>query len=120
MNHKIPNHNTDQNRRELFRLTWPIFCESALFSLIGSMDVLMLSRFSDNAVGAVGIANQILFLFRVITNIITAGTGILCAQYIGAGKTTQQKQPLVLGALLVNTIVGLLFSIGILLGTDVI
>ena len=120
MNHKIPNHNTDQNRRELFRLTWPIFCESALFSLIGSMDVLMLSRFSDNAVGAVGIANQILFLFRVITNIITAGTGILCAQYIGAGKTTQQKQPLVLGALLVNTIVGLLFSFGILLGTDVI
>lgn len=67
-----------------------------------------------------GIANQILFLFRVITNIITAGTGILCAQYIGAGKTTQQKQPLVLGALLVNTIVGLLFSFGILLGTDVI
>ena len=120
MNHKIPNHNTDQNRRELFRLTWPIFCESALFSLIGSMDVLMLSRFSDNAVGAVGIANQILFLFRVITNIITAGTGILCAQYIGAGKTTQQNQPLVLGALLVNTIVGLLFSFGILLGTDVI
>ena len=120
MNHKIPNHNTDQNRRELFRLTWPIFCESALFSLIGSMDVLMLSRFSDNAVGAVGIANQILFLFRVITNIITAGTGILCAQYIGAGKTTQQKQPLVLGALLVNTIIGLLFSFGILLGTDVI
>ena len=120
MSHKIPNHNIDQNRRELFRLTWPIFCESALFSLIGSMDVLMLSRFSDNAVGAVGIANQILFLFRVITNIITAGTGILCAQYIGAGKTTQQKQPLVLGALLVNTIVGLLFSFGILLGTDVI
>ena len=110
--------NTEQNRRELFRLTWPIFCESALFSLIGSMDVIMLSRYSDNAVGAVGVANQILFLFRVITNIITAGTGILCAQYIGAGKTTQQKQPLVLGALLVNTIVGLLFSVGILLGTD--
>lgn len=110
----------NQNRKELFRLTWPIFCESALFSLIGSMDVIMLSRYSDNAVGAVGVANQVLFLFRVVTNIITAGTGILCAQYIGAGKTMKEKQPLVLGALLVNFIIGMLFSAGIVLGADLI
>mgnify|MGYP003307949245 CR=1 FL=1 len=83
----------DQNRKELFRLTWPIFCESALFSLIGSMDVIMLSRYSDNAVGAVGVANQVLFLFRVVTNIVTAGTGILCAQYIGAGKAAVNGLP---------------------------
>lgn len=118
MNEKNRTIGTEQNRRELFRLTWPIFCESALFSLIGSMDVVMLSRYSDNAVGAVGIANQILFFFRVVTNIITAGTGILCAQYIGAGKGMDKKQPLVLGALLVNTLIGLLFSLGILLGVD--
>lgn len=117
---KKPNRTIDaaHNRRELFRLTWPIFCETALFSLIGSMDVVMLSRYSDNAVGAVGIANQILFFFRVVTNIVTAGTGILCAQYIGAGKGMKEKQPLILGALLVNALIGLLFSGGILLGVD--
>lgn len=111
---------TQNIRKDLLRLTWPIFCESALFTLIGSIDTLMLSRYSDNAVGAVGIANQVLFLFRVIANIITAGTGILCAQYIGAGKDTAQKQPLILGALLVNSITGLLFSLGILIGSDLI
>lgn len=108
----------EQSRKELFRLTWPIFCETALFSLIGSMDVVMLSRYSDNAVGAVGVVNQVLFFFRVITNIVTAGTGILCAQYIGAGKSMEQKQPLILGALMVNTVIGLLFSLGILMGAD--
>lgn len=98
------------DRRQLFQLTWPIFCETVLFSVIGSVDIMMLSGYSDNAVGAVGVANQILSLFQVISNIITAGTGILCAQYIGAGRSTEEKQPLILGALLVNGLLGALFS----------
>lgn len=98
-------------RRQLFSLTWPIFLEAVLFSIIGSMDTLMLSGYADNAVGGVGVANQILSLFHVITNIITAGTGILCAQYIGAGKSTKEKQPLIIGALLFNGFLGVLFSI---------
>lgn len=102
--------NTLSDRRQLFHLTWPIFLEAVLFSIIGSVDTLMLSGFDDNAVGAVGIANQIVSLFQVISNIITTGTGILCAQYIGAGRSTQDKQPLILGALLVNGLLGVVFS----------
>ena len=105
--------NTLSDRRQLFHLTWPIFLEAVLFSIIGSVDTLMLSGFDDNAVGAVGIANQIVSLFQVISNIITTGTGILCAQYIGAGRSTKDKQPLILGALLVNGLLGVLFSVGI-------
>lgn len=98
-------------RRQLFSLTWPIFLEAVLFSVIGSVDTLMLSGYADNAVGAVGLANQIMSLFQVISNIITAGTGILCAQYIGAGRTTEEKQPLILGALMVNGVLGVGFSL---------
>lgn len=105
--------NTLSDRRQLFHLTWPIFLEAVLFSIIGSVDTLMLAGFDDNAVGAVGIANQIVSLFQVISNIITTGTGILCAQYIGAGRSTKDKQPLILGALLVNGLLGVLFSVGI-------
>jgi putative MATE family efflux protein len=104
---------TLSDRGQLFHLTWPIFLEAVLFSIIGSIDTLMLSGYADNAVGAVGIANQIVSLFQVISNIITTGTGILCAQYIGAGRSTKDKQPLILGALLVNGALGVLFSIGI-------
>ena len=105
--------NTLSPRRQLFSLTWPIFFEAVLFSVVGSADTLMLSGYADNAVGAVGVANQIVSLFQVISNIITAGTGILCAQYIGAGRSTKEKQPLILGALLINGLLGVLFSIGI-------
>lgn len=100
-------------RRQLFSLTWPIFLEAVLFSVIGSVDTLMLSGYADNAVGAVGVANQIMSLFQVISNIITAGTGILCAQYIGAGRSTKEKQPLILGALLVNGLLGAVFSLAV-------
>ena len=91
-------------RRQLFSLTWPIFLEAVLFSIIGSVDTLMLSGYADDAVGAVGVANSVMSLFQVISNIITAGTGILCAQYIGAGRSTKEKQPLIMAALLVNII----------------
>lgn len=113
----MPN-STTNNRKQLFSLTWPIFCEAILFSIIGSIDVVMLSRYSDNAVGAVGVVNTILFLFQVISNIITTGTGILCAQYIGAGKGMKEKQPLVLGSVLINGILGLVFSLGVVIFAD--
>lgn len=103
-------------KRQLFSLTWPIFLEAVLFSVIGSVDTLMLSHYADNATGGVGAVNQVLSLFQVVSNIITAGTGILCAQYIGAGKSTKEKQPLILGALLVNTGLGVLFSLAALFG----
>lgn len=107
-------------KRQLFSLTWPIFLEAVLFSFIGSVDTLMLSGYADDAVGAVGVANSIMSLFQVISNIITAGTGILCAQYIGAGKSTKDKQPLIMGALLVNGALGILFSLMAGLGAPVL
>lgn len=112
--------NTLNNRQQLFHLTWPIFCEAVLFSVIGSVDVMMLSGYHDNAVGAVGVVNQILSLFQVISNIITTGTGILCAQYIGAGRTTAEKQPLILSALLVNGLIGVIFSAATFFGADLL
>lgn len=91
-----------------------------LFSVIGSVDTLMLSGFDQNAVGAVGSVNSVLSLFQVVSNIITAGTGILCAQYIGAGKTTDEKQPLILGSLIINTLLGVLFSLAAIFGSDLL
>lgn len=110
--------NLSDNRRQLFHLTWPIFLEAVLFSVIGSVDIMMLSRYADDAVGAVGVVNQILSLFQVISNIITTGTGILCAQYIGAGYGMEKKQPLILGALIFNGALGVAFSLAAVLGAD--
>lgn len=113
-------HTTLADRKKLFSLTWPIFCEAVLFSVIGSMDTLMVASYADNAVGALGSVNQVLSLFQVLSNIITTGTGILCAQYIGAGRSTEEKQPLIFAALLVNGILGALFSIAAVAGSDLL
>ena len=108
------------DKKKLFHMTWPIFLEAILFSIMGSIDTLMVSSYADNAVGALGSVNQVLSLFQVLSNIITVGTGILCAQYIGAGKTTEEKKPLILAALLVNTLLGALFSIAALAGSEIL
>ena len=111
---------TLQDKKQLWKLTWPMFLETVLFSVIGSIDIMMLSGFADDAVGGVGAVNQVLSLFQVVSNIITAGTGILCAQYIGAGKSMAQKQPLILGSLLINTLLGILFSLAAVFGGDLL
>lgn len=108
------------DKKKLFSLTWPLFLELILYSIIGSIDTLMVSAYADNAVGALGSVNQVLGLFQVLSNIITTGTGILCAQYIGAGKSTGEKQPLILSALLVNGLLGAVFSIAALQGSDLL
>ncbi len=97
-------------RGELKRITWPLFIESALFSLLGSVDTIMLGRYSDNSVAAVGVANQIIWMLNLMFGIITAGTSILIAQYLGAKskkKTIIQVAGISIG---VNTIIGVTIS----------
>jgi putative MATE family efflux protein len=83
------------------KLAWPIFIELLLFMIMGNIDTLMLSRYSDLAVAAVGNANQILNTLLILFNITSAATGIMVTQYIGASKREQLNQIYTL-AFLVN------------------
>lgn len=98
-------------KRDLKSITWPLFIESALFSLLGSVDTIMLGRYSDSAVAAVGVSNQIIWMLNLMFGIITAGTSILIAQYLGAKseqKTIIQVAGISIG---VNTIIGVIISL---------
>lgn len=99
-----------ERNKELFQLTWPIFIECVLFMLIGIIDVAMLSHYSNNASGAVGIVNSIINMFNIFFSIITSGTSIICVQYIGAGKSKKENQKLIGSSLILNTLIGVLFS----------
>lgn len=77
------------NRQELpsvLKLTWPIFIELLLAMLIGNIDTLMLSNYSQTAVGAIGNANQILYLLTLLFNIMASASGVVVAQYLGARR----------------------------------
>ena len=96
-------------KKQLKKLTIPIFMEIALVMLVGFVDTLMLSRYSDNAVAAVGLDNQIIALVFLVYQFVSMGAAIVCAQYHGAGLRKRLVQ--VVGiALVMNAVVGLVAS----------
>ena len=58
----------------LIAITWPIFVETLLRMFLGNVDTFMLSHYSDNAVGAVGTANQINGMIMLIYTISSTGS----------------------------------------------
>lgn len=98
-------------QKKLFQLSMPIFVESMLGTIIGSIDTIMLSSYSDDAVAAVSIANQILFLIQVLVCIVNTGTSILCAQYIGAKKAEDEQNDLITASILMNVGMGVVLTI---------
>jgi len=96
-------------KRQLKVLTIPVFIEMALVMMLGAVDTVMLSRYSDNSVAAVGLDNQLISLVFLVYQFFSMGAAILCAQYIGAGLRKRLVQ--VVGiALTVNMILGVAVS----------
>ena len=96
-------------KRQLKVLTIPVFIEMALVMLLGAVDTVMLSRYSDNSVAAVGLDNQLMSLVFLVYQFFSMGAAILCAQYIGAGLRKRLVQ--VVGmALVVNLMLSLAVS----------
>ena len=90
-------------------LTIPVFIEIALVMMLGAVDTVMLSRYSDNSVAAVGLDNQLISLVFLVYQFFSMGAAILCAQYIGAGRRKRLVQ--VVGmALVINLMLGLTVS----------
>lgn len=88
---RIKEQNSNKNRvidenTPLMVLAGPMFLEMLLNILVNNVDTLMLSHYSEIAVGAVGNANQVMFLLILLFNIIATSTSIVVAQYLGAKK----------------------------------
>lgn len=93
----------------LVSLALPIFFEAILFIMLGFVDIIILSRISDQAAGAVGATNQIMSFFNIVFAIISSGTAVLISQFIGA-KESKEAQKTVIVSLSVILLVGALCS----------
>jgi Na+-driven multidrug efflux pump len=81
------NQNIGNNKPvSLMMLVWPIFIESIFTMLVQNVDQYMVCDYSDNAVAAIGNANQILNLLLIMFTIISMSTTILVSQYIGSNR----------------------------------
>lgn len=96
-------------RKNLARLAVPIFIETLLIMMLGAVDTVMLSQYSDNSVAAVGVVNQLIMFAFLIFEVINIGTSVLCSQYLGA-KMHRNMVQVVGVSLILNLVFGLLVS----------
>ena len=73
-------------KKSVIQLAWPIFIQCLLGMCLGYIDTIMLSNYSNNSVGAVGNANQVLEFLTLAFSITSSATGVMVSQYLGAGK----------------------------------
>ncbi|MGF1696806.1 MATE family efflux transporter [Vibrio lamellibrachiae] len=79
-------------RMSIVALTWPIFIEVLLRTALNTSDVFMLSSYSDKAVSAIGVVTQISFFLLIVSSMVSSGSSILIAQYLGAGNKEKTHQ----------------------------
>ena len=105
---------TDVKNMSLFKLGWPIFIQSLLSMCLGYIDTLMISRYSDTAVGGIGNANQITGFLTLAFSIISTATAVITAQYLGA-KIRNRINTIYSVSMAFNLVLSLLISLIILI-----
>ena len=93
----------------LLILAGPMFLELFLNTMLNNVDMLMLSHYDEYAVGAVGNANNIMFMMNILFNVIATATSVVVAQYLGAKQFGKMNMIYSL-AVVVNLAVGIVLS----------
>lgn len=94
---------------KLFSLAWPIFIETALFMLLGFVDVFILSKYNDLAASAVNTANQAVSIVTVVFTVISGASAVLISQYLGAKKNESASRIAAL-SIFFNLVTGVIIS----------
>lgn len=102
-------------RMSIVTLAWPILVEILLRTALGTSDVFMLSGYSDKAVSAVGVITQLTFFLIIVSTFVSSGTGILIAQYNGAGRD-QDATHVGMASIALSSVIGVILSVLAVLG----
>ena len=70
--------------RNVFLMSLPIFVELLLQLLVGNVDQIMVSRYSQNSVAAIVNGNQIMNLVIIVLNAFAMATTVILSQYLGS------------------------------------
>ncbi|HXW85658.1 MAG TPA: MATE family efflux transporter [Candidatus Binataceae bacterium] len=97
-------------RWEVWSLAWPVILSFALDSVLGLAAMLMVGRLGADAVGAVGLATQILGAVRAGIAAVGTGTVALVARYIGGNDRDSAEEVLkqsVIFGVVVSTVIAI-------------
>ena len=103
----------------LLFIAGPMFLEMFLGTMLNNVDTLMLSHYNENSVGAVGNANQFMFLVNILFNVIATATSVVVAQYLGA-KQYEKMNMIYTLSIFFNATLGVLISIGLIVANPLL
>ena len=108
--------NRTQLRMNIFHIVWPVFIEVLLGSLFGMVDMMMVGRIPElaaQAVSAVGMTNQPVFLGLSFVQALNVGGTAIIARYYGAKK--YKNISLVLKHVMLLAMLGFVLPISVLM-----
>ena len=108
--------NKTELRMNIFHIVWPVFIEVLLGSLFGMVDMMMVGRISEHAaqaVSAVGMTNQPIFLGLSFVQALNVGGTAIIARYYGAKK--YKNISLVLKHVMLLAMLGFVIPISVLM-----
>ncbi|WP_394010904.1 MATE family efflux transporter [Anaerococcus cruorum] len=100
--------------KEYTDLFWPLLVEQIFLTLIGNFNVFLFSLFNDQMVAAIGISDQLLNIFAMITNIVVLGASILIIQNAEKSRLAYVKS-ILKESVILNVIIAILIVIAIFL-----
>ena len=102
----------EETRREFFSkllfLSLPIMMQNLLMASVSFVDTMMIGMVGEEAIAAVGLANQMFFLITLFFFGVSSGAAIFVAQYWGAQDRESMHK--VMGIALLISIAGALLS----------
>ena len=109
----------DKNRGALpmLKLTFPIAMEQFMRILVSSVDTMMLSSYSNDAVAAVGLVSQYVFFLNLIFSVIGTGCSIVLAQYLGAKKSEEELNHIAQASTVMGFLVSIFLTALVIFGT---
>ena len=100
--------------KEYKDLFWPLLVEQIFLTLIGNFNVFLFSLFNDQMVAAIGISDQLLNIFAMITNIVVLGASILIIQNAEKSRMAYVKS-ILKESIILNVIIAILIVIAVFL-----
>lgn len=100
------------------KLCLPLIVEQFFRILVGSIDTVMLSFYSEKAVAAIGMMTQYVFFITILFNVIAIGTSIVLSQFLGAQKGKDDLNAIAKSSAIMVTAAAVILGLAVVFGIN--
>ncbi|MCC6986635.1 MAG: MATE family efflux transporter [Anaerolineales bacterium] len=105
--------------REMLTIAVPISFQQLINASLNMIDVIMVGQLGEASIAALGLSNQVFFVFILLLFGLTSGMAIFTAQFWGKGEVDPIRKVLGMSILITSTI-ALLFTLAATLAPHIV